>query len=119
MARIGRKPAVAPPGYMTIAEVAKKLGLSYSGVYANLHFAPGSMRDESGVIYVPADELEHIKAAATRKPAEGDRAVTIRPTSTELARWEAYLQEITPENEKPMTVSAWLRRIANAWAGVK
>lgn len=107
----GRKPLKPPRGFVTVAQAAEILGVSYSAVYAHRGEVE-AIEGPGGSIFLPRAELAKI-TEAFRPPAEGDtRGVYVRAPAATIATWEAVIKAATPKGEKPKPLSRWLAELA-------
>lgn len=113
---IGRPAVKAPKGCLTMADAAKRAGLSYSGLYRYIQSGEVShTQDDQGVILIPATAIKELRDKIKSRAAslkKGRRAICVRVAPDEYERFEAAIAASHEDKKtEPPTVAEWLTEL--------
>ena len=115
---IGRPAVKAPKGCLTVADAAKRAGLSYSGLYRYIQSGEIThTQDDQGVILIPVTAIKDLRDKLKYRAAslkKGRRAICVRVTPDVYDRFEEAIVAAHAKRETedaPPTVAEWLAEL--------
>lgn len=106
---------MAPDGRITLTEAAKRIGLSYSGLYRYVRGGLAHTQDDNGVITLAESTVDKLGAQIksrhrARNESTKPRAICVRVAPDVYKRFERAIEALH-ENENPPTVAEWLAEL--------